>query len=87
MNIINTKSILLAVAAAGVAAAGVSTSAQAADGKEKCYGVAKAGQNDCATANSSCAGTSRVNGQGDAFILVPKGMCAKLVGGTTAPRS
>ena len=50
---------------------------------EKCYGVAKAGNNDCQTATSSCAGTSKVDGQTDAFILLPSGTCERLVGGST----
>ena len=49
---------------------------------EKCYGIAKAGKNDCQTANSSCAGTSKRSGQGDAWLYVPKGTCDKLVGGS-----
>ena len=54
---------------------------------EKCYGIAKAGKNDCQTANSSCAGTSRRDGQKDAWIYVPAGTCDKLVGGSTQPRA
>jgi len=61
---------------------GVSMNASAAE-MEKCYGVAKAGKNDCQTANSSCAGTSKTDGQKDAFVLVPAGSCEKLVGGST----
>jgi uncharacterized membrane protein len=49
---------------------------------EKCYGVAKAGKNDCQTANSSCAGTSRRDAQGDAWVYLPSGSCEKLVGGS-----
>lgn len=49
---------------------------------EKCYGIAKAGKNDCQTANSSCAGTSRRDAQGDAWTYVPAGTCAKIVGGS-----
>ena len=49
---------------------------------EKCYAVAKAGKNDCQTATSSCAGTSTVDRQADAFIAVPKGTCGKIAGGT-----
>jgi len=51
--------------------------------KEKCYGVSKAGKNDCATKSSSCAGTSKEDNQKDAFIVVPKGLCDKLVGSST----
>jgi len=53
---------------------------------EKCYGIAKAGKNDCQTTNSSCAGTSKRNSQGDAWIYVPAGSCDKVVGGSTKPK-
>lgn len=53
---------------------------------EKCYGVAAAGHNDCATKNSSCAGTSKMDNQGDAFVAVPKGLCEKLAGGSLTPK-
>jgi uncharacterized membrane protein len=49
---------------------------------EKCFGVAKAAKNDCQTAASSCAGTSKRDGQGDAWIYVPAGTCERLVGGS-----
>jgi uncharacterized membrane protein len=48
---------------------------------EKCYGVVKAGMNDCATATASCASSATKDGQADAFILLPKGICERLVGG------
>ena len=54
---------------------------------EKCYGVSKAGKNDCQTANSSCAGTSRRDSQKDAWVYVPAGTCEKLVGGSGQPRA
>ena len=53
---------------------------------ERCYGSAKAGKNDCQTANSSCAGTSKRDAQGDAWIYVPAGTCDKVVGGATMPK-
>jgi uncharacterized membrane protein len=47
--------------------------------KEKCYGVAKAGQNDCAAGpGTSCAGTSKVDYQGKAWKYVAKGTCATM---------
>lgn len=49
---------------------------------EKCYGVVKAGKNDCQTNTSSCAGTSKSDQQADAWIFVPAGTCSKIVGGT-----
>ncbi|KQV62784.1 MULTISPECIES: DUF2282 domain-containing protein [unclassified Caulobacter] len=46
---------------------------------EKCYGVAKAGQNDCkAGAGTSCAGTSKADYQGNAWKMVAKGTCATI---------
>ena len=52
-----TTTIIASALIAAIAAAG-STSAQGAK-TEKCFGIAKAGKNDCQTATSSCAGTSR----------------------------
>ena len=57
-------------------------SAYAAESMEKCYGITKAGKNDCQTANSSCAGTSTADGQKDAWVFVPEGLCEKIVGGS-----
>jgi len=56
------------------------TADQVASGKmEKCYGVAKAGKNDCyAGAGTTCAGTSTVDYQGNAFKLEPKGTCTNI---------
>ena len=54
---------------------------------EKCFGVVKAGKNDCQTNNSSCAGTSRRDGQADAWIYVPAGSCERIVGGSLSPKA
>ena len=54
---------------------------------EKCYGIAKAGQNDCAsTGNNSCGGTSRVNCDPKAWLFVPAGYCERIVGGSKTPK-
>ena len=54
---------------------------------EKCYGIAKAGKNDCAaTGNNSCGGTSKVNSDPKAWIYVPEGYCERIVGGSKAPK-
>nr|WP_086939246.1 DUF2282 domain-containing protein [Thaumasiovibrio occultus] len=79
------SNIAVATAVSGLLALGAATMASpaiAAD-KEKCYGVAKAGANDCATKTSSCAGTSTEDNQADAFIMVPKGLCDRLAGSST----
>jgi len=50
---------------------------------EKCYGIAKAGANDCAsTGNHSCAGTSKVDADPASWVFVPQGYCERIVGGT-----
>ncbi len=49
---------------------------------EKCFGIAKAGKNDCQTKHSSCAATSHKDAQTDAWLSVPKGTCQKIVGGS-----
>jgi uncharacterized membrane protein len=73
----------LAVAVALNAAVLFATAAPAqVPATEKCYGIAKAAQNDCQTKGSSCAATSRKDGQADAWLSVPKGTCQKIVGGS-----
>ena len=50
---------------------------------EKCYGISKAGKNDCAsTGNNSCGGTSKLNSDPKAWIFVPEGYCERIVGGS-----
>ncbi|MEK9968117.1 MAG: DUF2282 domain-containing protein [Ferrovibrio sp.] len=80
----STKTIATAAVIAAAIACGASLSMDAsAQGKtEKCFGVAKAGKNDCQTATSSCAGTSKTDAQTDAWLAVPAGTCAKIVGGS-----
>lgn len=83
---ISSKLVTASVLAGAVLAAGMmanTTPAAAAD-NEKCYGIAKAGKNDCQTATNSCAGTSTVDNQKDAWIYVPAGTCTE-AGGTMTP--
>jgi uncharacterized membrane protein len=54
---------------------------------EKCYGIVKAGHNDCQTAASSCAGTSKRDMQADAWVYLPAGTCGKIAGGSTEPKA
>lgn len=53
---------------------------------EECFGVVLAGDNECATNTNSCAGHSLEDGQTDAYITVPTGVCLKLVGGSLEPK-
>lgn len=52
---------------------------------EKCYGVSKAGMNDCFTAANSCAGTVDRDNKPDAWIYVPKGTCLRITGARLEP--
>ncbi len=49
---------------------------------EPCFGVALAGQNDCETNTNACAGLAAFDGQADAYITLPNGLCEKLTGGS-----
>ena len=74
-----TKLVTAASLAGAVAlaiSAGVSPTPAAAQANEKCYGISLAGQNDCAAGpGTTCAGTSKVDYQGNAWKLVTKGAC------------
>ena len=80
----------LALAAATLAAAATMAASPAMAGgepKEKCYGVALKGKNDCAAGpGTSCAGSSTVDYQGNAWKFVEKGKCVAM-GGTLAPHA
>jgi uncharacterized membrane protein len=81
-----TRRTALAFAGALIAATSLAGAAHAADmaGKEKCYGVALKGQNDCkAGPGTSCAGTSAVDYQGNSWKLVDAGSCLKVGGSLT----
>lgn len=75
-----THSALAAAFALGLAALASGVHAdEAKKPMEKCYGVALAGKNDCAAgAGTSCAGTSKADYQGNAWVLVEKGTCAQI---------
>jgi uncharacterized membrane protein len=72
------KTVALAGAIAAAMTAQATTQAEAAS-KEKCFGVSLAGANDCAAgAGTTCAGTSTVDYQGNAWTLVDAGTCAEI---------
>jgi uncharacterized membrane protein len=76
---------ILQAAIASLLALGVSTPSAAQNpspvaAMEKCYGVAKAGQNDCATAKHGCATLTKVDGDPEDWKMVAKGTCEKLGG-------
>ena len=75
----------------GAAAMAVASTAAFADeakmmdkpAMEHCFGVAKAGKNDCASAGHACAGQSTKDMDKTSFVALPVGVCAKLAGGST----
>lgn len=74
-----TKLALAALALSAIAVGSVAVAADKKPPMEKCYGVALAGQNDCAAGpGTTCAGTSTVDYQGNAWKLVPKGTCTSI---------
>lgn len=80
----NTNAIVVSslVAVIAMGALDAQTNAYAEEKNlEKCYGVSKAGKNDCKTLSNACAGHSMTDGQEDAFIALPKGTCERIVGG------
>lgn len=84
-----TNPTLVSSALAAALSLGLVAQAQANDkaAKERCYGIAKAGQNDCGSANGShgCAGEAKVDNDPNEWKFVPKGSCAKAGGSTTPP--
>ena len=74
------RTFTIAALAAGVLAAGTAAAqdkgASIKGEKERCYGISLAGKNDCAAGpGTTCAGTSKIDYQGNAWTLVPKGTC------------
>jgi uncharacterized membrane protein len=92
MSATSLKTITLSALFGAAAMAVASTSAFAGDMKdtkamdkpamEHCYGVAKAGKNDCAAAGHACAGQSSKDMDKASWVAVPAGVCAKLAGGS-----
>lgn len=81
--------LLISAIAAAVAAPALASAASSAQPakmptwkSEKCYGIAKAGKNDCAsTGNNSCAGMSKADADPKSWVFVPAGYCERIVGG------
>jgi uncharacterized membrane protein len=67
------------LAFSGLVVAGSALAAN--DGKEQCAGIAKAGQNDCATSTNACHGHATADQTAEAWIYLPKGTCDRIAGG------
>jgi uncharacterized membrane protein len=89
------KTTTYAMASALVGALTIAAVAQAQSGPapqpsykfEKCFGVVKAGKNDCQTKSGSCAGTVKRDAQADAWVYLPAGTCDRIVGASTTDKS
>jgi len=78
----NSRTALLATAVGSLLALSTSSIAAADDPTtEKCYGVAKAGKNDCAGPGHVCAGLAKTDGNPEEYVNLPKGTCERIVGG------
>jgi len=84
----NQRALLAATAAATLISLTLAAAPVAAQEKEKCFGIAKAGQNDCANASGahSCAGQSKVDMDKGEWKYVAKGTCEKMNGSLMAPK-
>jgi uncharacterized membrane protein len=80
--------VMLAVAGAMIAAvaASVRHNGEGTIERERCYGIARAGQNDCANAVHSCAKQGKTDSDAREWLAVPKGTCERLAGGTKDER-
>ena len=76
----NLKTIAIASAVGSLLALGSATASAADEAKEKCLGVAAAGQNDCASTAHSCAGQAKTDKDPKEWKYVPKGQCEKMGG-------
>jgi len=86
--IINTISALLAFSASTHSFAAESgeamMNASPIPGMEKCFGVVKAGMNDCGNASHNCGGEAKQDNDRKEWVFVPEGLCKKITGGSTS---
>lgn len=83
-----TVSAVISAAVLGLSATGALAHLEPkeGDGTEKCYGVVKAGKNDCASkaGKHGCSGMAKTDADPNEWVKVPSGLCEKLVGGSLA---
>lgn len=83
----SNKKLLMTSAIAGLLAVATSTTTFAnasatPNDQEKCYGISKAGMNDCSAGANSCSGSAIKDNQPDAWLFLPKGLCERITGGS-----
>lgn len=79
------RSALVGLLTLGVAG-GTAVAADKAAAQEKCFGIAKAGQNDCAARGHACAGQSKKDNDAGDWKMVANGTCTKMGGKMSAPK-
>jgi uncharacterized membrane protein len=78
----NSKTVMLAAAVGSLFVLSTRSTVAADDPTtEKCYGIAKAGKNDCAGPGHVCTGLAKTDGDPDEYVNLPKGTCEHIVGG------
>jgi len=80
------KNAMLVASALSVALSMATLGAAQAQETEQCFGVAKAGKNDCKAGAHDCAGKSTADGDPQSFVLLPKGTCEKIEGASLQPQ-
>jgi uncharacterized membrane protein len=80
-----SKTLILAAAMSSLFMLTTMSFAADDNNSEKCYGVAKAGKNDCAGAAHACAGQATKDKSPKEFIKLPKGTCERIMGGSLTP--
>lgn len=94
MGFMSNKSKFTLAAALALSAFSAPTSAQNAEKEyefvkkqEKCYGIAKAGKNDCASETHSCATYSKIDGGRNEWVMMPTGICERIIGAYLEPEA
>ena len=82
----NIHAALAAIVGLGIGAASFAEPAKQPSNSEKCYGIAKAGQNDCGTAKHACAGLSKADSDAGEWKYVANGTCEQLGGKKAAKK-
>lgn len=87
INLIFTSLLALAVSSVQAEDKKATASSSTSQGIEKCYGIAKAGLNDCGSNGHQCAGESKIDGDKKDWLAMPHGLCEKIVGGSLQPNT
>jgi uncharacterized membrane protein len=85
LTTLSAASLLGALALSAAVTTAQASPVEQPAGSEKCYGIAKAGKNDCAAGAHSCAGQGTKDHDKASYVYLPIGACAKIAGASTSP--